>query len=208
MLSRKGQQDVLSAVMLTGIMVVIVGSVYFWGIPLVQKNRDVNALQNSEDFMRTLSDKIKFVANNAGRDQISVNVPVVISFDHDVDIIRLAIETEGSIYATGANIPLSRTGKETCGFKTDIIGIWGMDQPEVLCVETTKLAENAYKSIYTLKYIKLERKITEATSKIHKIDLTGTDGSIGQDHSIVMEYVGSSTGVDGVLNTEVKITLL
>ena len=208
MMSRKGQQDVLSAVMLTGIMVVIVGSVYFWGIPLVQKNRDVNALQNSEDFMRTLSDKIKFVANNAGKDQLSVTVPVIISFDNDVDIIRLAIETEGSIYAAGADIPLSRTGDETCGFKTDITGVWGVDQPEVLCVRTTELAENAYKSIYTLKYIKLERKITDVTSKIHKIDLIGTDGSVGQDHSIVMEYVGSTTDDEGVLNTEVKITLL
>ena len=207
MISRKGQQDVLSAVMLTGIMVVIVGSVYFWGIPLVQKNRDVNALQNSEDFMRTLSDKIKFVANNAGRDQLSVNVPVIISFNSEFDAITLAIETEGSIYAAEADIPLSRTGKETCTFETETIGTWGVDQPEVLCVRSSKLAENAYKSIYTLQYIDLKRAITETASKTHRIDLTGTDGSVGQDHSIVIEYDGA-TEIGTVLNTKVKITLL
>ncbi len=198
MVSRKGQQDILSAVMLTGIMVVVVGSVYFWGIPLVQKNRDVNALQNTEDFMKLLNDKIKFVANNEGREQIQINVPVILTFVAADDKIQVEIETDGSIYSSGAPIPLSRT--ESCDNVNP--GTWGTDQPEILCVTTTELAENAYKSVYSLEYRELA-----GLTKDYQINLEGAGGSIGQDHNIVMEYDGSET-VGGILNTKIKITLL
>lgn len=206
MARRKGQQDLLSAVLLTGIMVVVVGSVYFWGMPLVQKNKDVNSLQNSEDFMRLLNDKIKFVANNAGREQISINVPGIITFSPDTDKLQLELMTQGTIYSVGGSIPLSKV--ERCDPGN---GAWGTDQPEVLCVESTKLAENSYKNIYSLSFRTLDREIAPGgPTKSYKINLTGTGGSAGQSHAIVIEYSGSEQSPTNanLLYTKVKITLL
>ena len=102
----KGQQEALSAVLISGILIGVVGSVYFWGIPLIQKNKDVSLLENSEAFMQTLDSKIKAVANNGGRDQIVISVPGLVRFDGE--IVEFSIETEGTIYATDEEILLGR----------------------------------------------------------------------------------------------------
>ena len=63
----KGQQQVLTILLITLVLVAIVGSVYFWGLPLIQKNRDITVLKKAEDFMMNLNNKIKYVANTQSR---------------------------------------------------------------------------------------------------------------------------------------------
>ena len=42
----KGQQAI-SVILLTGILIVTVSSIYFWGIPLIEKNKDIALHKNT-----------------------------------------------------------------------------------------------------------------------------------------------------------------
>ncbi len=195
----KGQQEALSAVLISGILIGVVGSVYFWGIPLIQKNKDIALLESSEAFMRQLDEKIKSVANNGGRDQIVISVPSLVSFDGQT--IKLSMETEGTIYATDAEIPLGRTSLKPSY-------VWGVDGPVLFMVKSVKLTENNYKTDYTLEYILLRN---EKTLKDYKIELTGSGASGGLDKTIIIENIGDTTNtVDGrtLISSNVRIIIV
>jgi len=205
----KGQQEALSAVLISGILIGVVGSVYFWGIPLIQKNKDVSLLENSEAFMQTLDSKIKAVANNGGRDQIVISVPGLVRFDGE--IVEFSIETEGTIYATDAEILLGRSSvleSEIINGETVYHGTWGVDDPVLFKVKSSKLSQNKYKTDYTLDYVELRN---AKTMSDFKITPTGQGTSGGLDKTIVIESQGdSATQSDGrtLINSNVKISII
>ncbi|MFA4820301.1 MAG: hypothetical protein WC613_05085 [Candidatus Aenigmatarchaeota archaeon] len=202
----KGQQEALSAVLISGILIGVVGSVYFWGIPLIQKNKDVSLLETSESFMQTLDSKIKAVANNGGRDQIIIPMPGLVRFDGQV--LEFSIETEGTIYATDAEIPLGRSSalKQELG---TYYGTWGVDDPVLFNVKSNKLSQNNYKTDYTLNYVELRN---AKTLKDFKISLTGQQASGGLDKTVVIESDGDSTTQKDngrtLINSNVKISII
>ncbi|KHO47582.1 MAG: hypothetical protein QT00_C0002G0236 [archaeon GW2011_AR5] len=193
----KGQQEALSAVLISGILIGVVGSVYFWGVPLIQKNKDISLLETSEAFMRQLDEKIRSVANNGGRDQIIIPVPGIVSFENvgtELDPqmeIKLTIETEGTIYATDAEIPLGRNTLSTLEQSGgEFYGTWGIDDPVLFNVKSVKLRENNYRNEYTLTYIQLKN---DNSLRDFKIGLTGSGAAGGQDKTIIMENRGDVT---------------
>ena len=100
----KGQQDILSTIIISGILIGVVGSVYLWGVRMIQKNQDISTLRTAEDVMRESNDKIKFVANNGGKDRVRIAVPGILSTDNGQ--LTLAVDTQGTIYAAEADVPL------------------------------------------------------------------------------------------------------
>lgn len=207
----KGQQEALSAVLISGILIGIVGSVYFWGIPLIQKNKDISLLETSEAFMRELDAKIKSVANNGGRDQIVIPVTGLVKFDGQ--IIKLSIETEGTIYAVDAQIPLGRSS--TSNLNLDLsgstpvsYGAWGIDDPVLFNVISRKAGENKYKNDYTLEYIELRN---SNTLRDFKINITGPPTSGGLESTIVIDSQGDTTTIRNgrtLIKSNVKIIIL
>ena len=195
----KGQQQALSAILITGVLMGVVGSVYFWGLPLIQKNKDISVLENSEGFMLNLNNKIKNIANHGGRETMEVTVPGIIEFDGDN--ITLEIETTGSIYAENAPISLSKNG---CS-RTD--GTWGVHNPEVLCLLTQCLGEGSdcgtYQTVYTLRYIQLNTEGLES----YKIDLVGNRLFAGENDVIQIENKGTSL-IGNLKNTEIEISII
>lgn len=192
----KGQQDVISTILISGVLIGVVSSVYFWGIPLIQKNQDISTLKTAEDFMYSLNEKIKFVANNGGKDQIFVNVPGLLEFDSE--IIELSVNTQGTIYATDVEIPLK---KNEC---TRIEGTWGVHESSVVCVKSRKLAKDQYKTIYTLNFIKLNVVDSGYITGSYKIRLIG-DGVAGDEHIINIENAGVEKG--DVTETKILLTV-
>ena len=195
----KGQQEALSAILITTVLIGVVGSVYFWGLPLVQKNKDITTLENSESFMRKLDEKIKYIANNGGREQMKISVPGVVTFDAINEKIELAVNTQGVIYAVAAEIPL---GMNDCSSEK---GTLGVERAEVLCVRSDKIADNNYITKYILSYLEL----TQGRIS-YKIDLTSATGetmSSGMDHFLVIENKGSV--VDGnLIKTVIEINII
>ncbi|MBI4174185.1 MAG: hypothetical protein HY517_00945 [Candidatus Aenigmarchaeota archaeon] len=203
----KGQQEALSAVLISGILIGVVGSVYFWGVPLIQKNKDISLLESSEAFMRQLDEKIRSVANNGGRDSIVISVPGIISFDGET--IRLIIETQGTIYATDAEIPLGRNSVSTLSQSGgQLYGVWGIDDPVLFNVKSIKMGENDYRNEYTLTYVELRN---SKSLRDFRIDLTGSGASGGQDKTIILESQGDVTTTAGgrtLVSSNVKISIV
>ncbi len=170
----------LSAILITGIMLGVVGSVYFWGLPLIEKNRDISTLENSERFMKELNSKIVYIANHGGRDRFQISVPGTVKFDSAANAITLEIETKGSIYIPGL-IPL---GRNSC---TIVNGVWGSDESSVLCVDTRQIDDKMQHS-YILRFITLDT----AGVQSYKIELTGETDTGSEQGTIVIEGKGSS----------------
>ncbi|MCX6815510.1 MAG: hypothetical protein NT120_01490 [Candidatus Aenigmarchaeota archaeon] len=184
----KGQQEVISVVLISGILIGVVGSVYFWGVPLVQKNKDVALLENTESFIKSLDNKIKFVANNGGRDNIRIPALGIVRFDSTSSTIEITVNTEGTIYATEAAIPL---GRNTACAATE--GTFGINDQDTICVRSNKISDKNFRTIYTLSYVKLN---DQEVLRSFNIKLTGPNRSGGQDNTIVFENKGNSESLD------------
>ncbi|HLD49261.1 MAG TPA: hypothetical protein VJB11_02760 [archaeon] len=192
----KGAMEAISVVLVTGVLIGVVGSIYFWGLPLIEKNKDISILENSEFFIKNLNDEIKNIANSGGIVNKKITVPATVSFDGEN--ITLEVETGGTIYAKGAEIPL---GRNFCTMKN---GIWGVDNPEILCVKSIEIDDRFF-TTYTLKYIMLE-----SEEKNYKIQLDDSPQSGGSDRKIKIENMGSiEINEQGktVVKTIVKITI-
>ena len=137
-------QETISIVLITGILLGLVGSVYLWGVPLIEKNTDVSRLESAEEFMNNLNEKIKNVATHGGREQVRIPLGRVY-FDSNID---LSVETKNTIYDSGAWISI---GKNEC---TKDVGVWGVDDQDVLCVLSEEIGEE-YDTGYRLRYINL-----------------------------------------------------
>ncbi|MCD6381769.1 MAG: hypothetical protein J7L43_02210 [Candidatus Aenigmarchaeota archaeon] len=192
----KGQQQILTPILVVLIMISIITSVYLWGLPIIQKNRDIAVLRKAEDFMKTLDDKIKYVANTQSKDSIDIPDGQV-TFDPDNQTITLELYTKGTIYATGAPIYFVRNASDP--------GVWGVDEPELFWVECRDLGGQYY-TLYTLKYRTL---IAPGTSNQYKIDLVSdvvNKQIAGKGHRIYIEYRGTKEE-SGKIITYVGITL-
>lgn len=195
---RKKGQEVLSVVLISGILIGVVGSVYFWGVPLIQKNKDISTLENAEDFVRSLNSKIKNIANSGGRDQILVNIPGLLVFDGSEFI--LTVDTEGIIYAAGTEIPL---GRNPCA--SSFVGTFGVHDPDTLCVKSTKLSEQSYRTTYALRYITLR---SSDIQRDFVITLSGSLKSGSTDSTVVIDNKGSTSAIDSSTGRTVIRTLI
>ena len=188
----KGQQDILSTIIISGILIGVVGSVYLWGVPLIQKNQDISTLRFSEDLMTELNEKIKFIANNGGKDRMQITVPGILEVRDGR--IELRVDTQGTIYASEAEIPL---GSNEC---TRIDGIWGQHDSSIFCVKSHKVGDTNFKTTFSLSYIPL--KVSAIRS--YKIDLVGSDIG-GQDRIVIIENLGTTEGDTTVAQVRVEI---
>jgi len=194
----KGQTQVVSVVLISGILIGVVSSVYFWGVPLIQKNRDISILESSEHLMRALNEKVKSVANNGGRDKITITGPGIMRFDPSDGVFSYSIETEGTVYAANAEVPL---GRNSC---SDQSGEWGKKESDILCVKST--GESRYTTTYYLRYMRLD-----SGARSFAIKLDGERSVSGESHEIILENVGTSeSSLDGIvlINTVVGVLIV
>lgn len=192
---KKGQQEVLTSILITAILVGIVSAVLFWGLPLIQKSRDASTLENAEEFIKKLSGKIKFVANNGGKDQLIITVPGTVRFAEGN--IQLSVSTQGTVYSTDAEIPL---GRNEC---SRLEGMWAIHDPEVLCLTSKQIDTSKYLTTYRLGHILLR---TEGIAS-YKLVMVGQEAVSGEGHTIIFE--NSGTREDGnSISTLVTISIL
>lgn len=71
---KKAQVEVLSVLIITGIVIALVGTAYFWGVPLIEKRTAVTDLSIAEKFILDLDKKIKEIAN-AGGGEAELEIP-------------------------------------------------------------------------------------------------------------------------------------
>lgn len=144
--SRKGQHELLTLVLITGILIGVVGVVWMWAVPMIEKNQDVSVQRNAEEFMKDLNQKIRSVSAG-GEDSLDIgNLG-----DHGIILVRekeieLIIEVDESLYESNREISLSRND---C---SDSVVKWGLEETYVICVRSSPVGEE-YRVSYTLKYL-------------------------------------------------------
>lgn len=190
----KSQQEILTFILITAILILVVLAAYLWGFPLIQKNRDITTLQRAENFMKNLNNRIKQVANTEGRDILKIDVGTL---TFDSGILSLEIETGTTIYEPGRRIYFIRN---TDCHIYDLCKL-GEDEAEILYAESRGI-DGKYLTKYTLTYRKLN---TPATS--YKIALDGNTQISGSDSNIIMSYKGKVKN-DNTITTMVEIRIV
>ncbi|MCD6215987.1 MAG: hypothetical protein J7J92_02850 [Candidatus Aenigmarchaeota archaeon] len=173
----KGQTQIVTTMLLTMVTVAVVGTVYFYGLPLIEKNKDIATLQKTEDFIKLLDDKIKIVANG-GSAELPFNIPGLFIFNNSNGTIEIKVKTRRTIYATGAEVPL--VGDLEGG------NVWGVNKQEIIYVKAEKVG-NAFVNSYNLNYKQL---VGNDCYKIVLESKTGSDIVTEEGHNIVISHVG------------------
>jgi hypothetical protein len=199
-MDKKGQHEAITAVMISGILIGMVGSVYFWGLPLIQKSRSATVLENSESLMFVLDQKIKNVASVGGRENIRLT---------DAGFLRVAdgkllyeVNTDGTIYAVNSNIPLGKT----LNCDNTKMGSFGKDESAIICIYSNQLSKSQYANTYSLSYRNMA-----AGLKVYNINIATADdiGSEGNTVIIQNNGVASTLTTDGkeMLTVNIGITI-
>jgi len=166
----KGVEQIVSSVLLTGILIAVVTAVTAIGLPLLDKTRDASSLENSRNFMINLENSVKDVANNGGRVRIPVIVDSDVSFDPATQKIEMRMTTSGTIYDSETQIPL---GRNDCGITK---GKWQDNSPLTLCVLSTCI-----------------EKAESGCRRYKKMELQSAGMQLGnQDSFIVLEKLGDT----------------
>ncbi len=179
----KAQQDIIAPILMVGVLVAVVTSVYMWGLPLIEKNKDLVYLERAESLMREIPDKIRIVASSGGTESILFDLPS--RFEFSDGTITFRIQTKGTKYAIGYNhyFTNNRLNFEDGGARK-----FGVIDPVVSFVYTDKVGEK-YRHTYIIKTTPLDQ-----PSGCSYIRLVGSSVSGESGTRIVLRYNGTKTG--------------
>ncbi len=199
-----GQTQVLTAVLLGGILIAGVASAYVWGLPILRKNQDVNNAEQSLSDLKKLSRAISSVASGSGSRSVTVNLAEgTLDIDTEQDMITYTTRTRGAYVSTRLWVPLNENDMQgvnrTTGLPSNGYGIRGVDESS-LVVGKAERQDNAFRTVYR---IVLRNLLETSTDQTHRIDLV-RDGNLqasnGQ-HTVVLKSGEQETetgaGIDG-----------
>lgn len=197
----KGQSQVVTAVLLGGILVVGISSAYTWGVPLLQKNQDVSNLQDTVSSLQDLEEEIVAVSQRGGSSEVSINVrDGFFEVLPENDTIVYTGTTNAAYVATGQWVPLNENdmnGVPEAGFGGGY-GIQNQDRPGVLIARARQEGDE-YQTTFKIVFRELQ---DLESNQGYKIDLVG-DGNLeasGGTHNIVITQ-GEETTEQGASAT-------
>ena len=181
----KGLAPIISSIIIIGILAVLTGIAYEWGMPMIQKNIDAITLNKAEDFLRQLDKKIDDVAKLGGTEELIFNLPGEISINPENNTIEFSLKTRGSIYTEEGFVCFSRN----CNLTN---GIWGKDSYSVIGVQVDQFEEYATITTYKIIY----RNLTSDT-KTYILDIVtpGNATMVGSENSrLLIKKLGEERG--------------
>jgi hypothetical protein len=190
---KKGQHEVLTLILMTVIMLGIMTAVWMWVIPIIESNKQDFSLSQTEDFTKKLASSIKIVAKNGGKMEISMRGmdptgDMMINPD-SIEIFATSLHTP---YEKDVQIPLTELDCNA------VVGQWGLDSPASICVTSTTLGKDKFRTKFSIKLInlffdELDSKLTNTGYNITLIPLTRASG-LGKK-AIILEKKGVSQGI-------------
>lgn len=203
---RKGQQEVLTIIIITGILFGVVASVWVWATPIVEGNKDLFLLRSTEDFSRKLSESIKFVARNGGRADLKVaGLDPRGSMLVRADGVDIFTTTRNSQYEKNVEVPLKDLG--CAASEAD----WGINTTDSICVLSTPVGQEKVTTRFSVKFIQLNHELS-GDKRGYKIVLVPLKASSGLDKDLVLlENLGTQQStVDGrtVVSTLVAVDVV
>lgn len=211
---RIGQSQVVTAVLLGGILVVGISSAYTWGIPLLEKNQDANTLENTLSSFETLGSEIESVARRGDSSQITFTVgDGILQVNPENNSIEYAITTRAAYVSTSGWVSLNDNNMRGLleGGYPQQYGVQGQDVPGVIIARARDMTDG-YRTTYKLKFREM-RDVDAGES--YQIDLQG-DGNLeanGGTHEIVVSFdeerreSGASTEGDTLVRRLVDVRI-
>jgi hypothetical protein len=140
---KKAQTQVMSIVIITGIIISLVGVAYFWGKPLIEKRTTISEFNSVENFIVELNDKIISIANS-GSGKYTIELP----FGSIKAIAYNAVDPKNNSFIfehviaqpilINATVPIKTTSLEEPG-------IYGEAQPRIILMSV-----NSYESQHVM----------------------------------------------------------
>ncbi len=211
---RTGQTQVLTAVLLGGILVSGIAAAYVWGLPILRKNQDINNAEASLQSMRQLASGVTSVAQQGGSRSVTMNLgDGSLQIDPANDTVTYTAVTRGAYVSTQRWVPLNENDMQGVNddgaLNLSEYGVRGADRP-VLLVGTAAQGNDAFVTRYRI----VSRLMEDPTSaQTYRIDLVGS-GSLdvsGGSQEVVLQRGETETvpgaGVDGGVLNRVQVRI-
>lgn len=201
---RSGQSQIVTAVILAGILITGITAAYVWGIPILQKNQDIRNAQQSLDSMMRLSEAIASVAREGGSRRVTVRLGEgSLAIRPENETIRYQAFTMGAYVSTADWTPLNENDMQgvnaSTGEITDGYGIRGSDKPG-LVIGRAEQADDRYVTFYRLIFRPLYNPDARQTYQIDLVS-NGNLQASGGEHTVVFrredQVVDRGAGVNG-----------
>jgi hypothetical protein len=209
-MARKAQAEVITIVLITGIVISLVGTAYMWGMPLISKRTSVTEFLTAEDFVVKLSDKIVEIANS-GSGEASMTIPKgvirVINYNSDSprnpDANSIILEVPVSQpLAMGTSVVL----------KTNVLGenaTYGEAEPRIINLSSS-VSSGSNKLIFTLHF----RELDTRNQPLKGYMIAVKQGTMTGTSQVVVSYDGTEVKQNGAANggdliiTKIKVDVV
>ena len=177
----KGQTQAVTAVMITGIMIGTIATVYVWGTPLLEKRESQAQLNQVESDALSLRNSIESVSNSGEGSASEVNIRVsqgsvsVNQTGNDIDITTFA---EGSPYPLEAWRVIDGTNIQGLSIGAGDYGLQGEDSPGVV-VARAEEGGNSDRVTFRVEFRNL-LDADEERVEYNNIQLAGSEESTGE----------------------------
>lgn len=201
----KAQTQVLSVVLIAGIIVAMVGMAYAWGLPLIQKRTSITEFSSAQNFILRVDNKITDIANS-GAGEARLEIPngfmkalAYDASDPDNNSVILEFITDQSMIVNASKVLLRTTSFGE-------VGTYGESEPRIITM-TGEGFGTGHKM-----QIKLHYRELDTTTKGYKIALNTITQSgkktikVSFDRNVVQQ-ASASNGGDLVL-TYINIELI
>lgn len=208
-MNSKAQTEIITLVLVSGIVIGLVGVTYIWGLPLISKRTTLADFLAAEDFVVKLNDKIVDIANS-GSGQATLTIPkgtikVIPYGSSDPKNNSLVLE-----------IPVSQPlilGNSVV-LKTNVLGenaTYGEAEPRVINLSSQVYGQE-YKLIFTLHF----RELDTRNEPLRGYLISVQQGTATGNSQIVVSYAGTELNPGGkkamnggnLVLTKIKVDLI
>lgn len=199
---RRGQSNVVGAVLITALLVAGIGSTFIWGIPLIEKNRDRATINIAEDSLSNLNRKITAVARQGGTRTVSfelqdglLTIETTAMISNSTETLRNLTETDYIQFQTTARaayittnrwVPIRENDMQgTSANNYEGSGVLGRDKEGVIIGRSEALTDE-FRTTLQLEY----RLLKGSDGRGFKVDLV-KDGDLRASTSGTKEIIVS-----------------
>jgi len=168
---RKGQSQMVSALMIVLISLGILGSVFPWAFSVIQKKKDSKSVEDVYNFFQKLDYTIINIARNGGEESLELKVPGIINVYPDSLDSTLNNSIVFEFQSKVSNVANSTSWISLNTPNANTSATLGIDKPGVIFGKST-LGNTDIIVYYRLWYRELEDK---TTGNIYKISLTTSE---------------------------------
>jgi hypothetical protein len=189
----KGQSQVVSAVILGGILVVGISSAYTWAVPILEKNQDVDQLRSSINTMEDLEQTVQRVSTRGGSETLEMQTGGgLFVIDPSRNVINYTIGSQAAYVSTDSWVPLNENdmlGIRIAG-NGDSTGIATQDRPGVVVGRAIQQGDND-RNVFHLQFRELQD-LNSDTGFLINLTATGNLQSTESTAQIVVEDQGET----------------